>query len=125
MASPRRAQINIPSTEAPPKPTDVDMKIARNQGSTLAIETTAARLEASKSLPTPSLSDLIYELTRQNGHLRQEVAYHVRKDSGTLYLEQEAKYLLERLRMALITFAKMRQEARDEFCANGLILDDE
>lgn len=62
-------------SDQPPTPTSIDVEIARNQGTTVAIEATDESLQASKIVPTPSLSKIIEYKTRENSRLRYKLAY--------------------------------------------------
>jgi hypothetical protein len=82
--------LSAPS-DAPPTPTAVDAEIARNGGSSTAIETTKERSQASKNLPTPSLLQIIEQRTWENGQLRQELLYEQRRYGVSMYLLEELK----------------------------------
>src|SRR2546430_8559384 len=117
MSKPERPKLRLspPTPDGPPTPTAIDIEIADNQGSTMAIETTPEKLQASKKMPTPSLSQMIEQLTRENGYLRQELAYQYRMRDASMYLLEETRFVVERLRMAVITFRKVQKEIEDEF----------
>ena len=79
----------------------------------MAIEATPEKLQASKEMPTPSLSQMIEQLTRENGYLRQELAYQYKMRDASMYLLEETKFVFERLRMAVITFRKVQKEIEE------------
>ncbi len=117
MANPRRPKVRItlPKLDSPPAPTKVDLEIARNHGSSMAIDATTERLQASKNIPTPSLTEIIADLSRRNGHLTRQALYGDRmRELGTDLLE-EATFVLERLRMAVINFKQGQKDIENEF----------
>lgn len=73
----------------PPTPTSLDVLIGHSLGSTVALEATPARLQASKKMPKPTLSQEIEQLTGENGFLRQELAYHQKMHEASLRLARE------------------------------------
>jgi len=117
MANPRRPKLRIalPKLDSPPAPTKVDLEIARNHGSSMAIEATPERLQASKNMPTPSLTEIIVDLNRRNGRLTRQLLYADRmRELGTDLLE-ESTFILERLRMAVINFKQGQKDIENEF----------
>ncbi|KAK3369560.1 hypothetical protein B0T24DRAFT_508291, partial [Lasiosphaeria ovina] len=60
----------LQSSNKPPEPTPLDVEIARNQGTSIAIEATSENLQAAKGLPPANLSQTIEQKTRENGQLR-------------------------------------------------------
>ncbi|OCL07948.1 hypothetical protein AOQ84DRAFT_354726 [Glonium stellatum] len=62
-----------PTSDGTPPPTAVNAEIARDDGSSVAIEATEERLKASKNMSTPSLSQMLEHKTRENGQLRLEL----------------------------------------------------
>jgi hypothetical protein len=102
-------------SDAPPKPTAVDAEIARSGGSSVAIEATKERSQASKNITTPSLSQIIEQRTRENGQLRQELLYEQRRHSASMYLLEEVKMGVKSLQQALINFQQIYMEVENEF----------
>ena len=84
-------------SDQPPTPTSIDIEIARNHGTTVAIEATDESLQASKIAPTPSLSEIIEHKTRENGRLRYELAYLQRKQAIDLSALEKAGRLVAEL----------------------------
>ena len=105
----------LPASDGPPAPTNVDIEIARNNGTTVAMEATDNSLQASKSISTFSLSPTIEQRIRENGRLRLELAYQHRKHEANLYLLEEVRPAVERLRLVAIRFQKLLKEIEDEF----------
>ncbi|PVH69549.1 hypothetical protein DL98DRAFT_438878 [Cadophora sp. DSE1049] len=62
-------------SDKPPKPTAIDIEIARNKGTFVAIEATNKSLQASKSDLTPSFSEIIKQKTKENSRLREQLAH--------------------------------------------------
>lgn len=117
MANSRRPKVRIapPKLDGPPAPTKVDLEIARNHGSSMAIDATREKLQASKNTPTPSMTEIIADLNRRNGRLTCQLLYADRmRELGTDLLE-EATFILERLRMAVINFKQGQKDIENEF----------
>ena len=94
--APVAAGSSAPVDNGPPAPNKVNLKIARHKGSSVAVDATYERLQASKYSPTPSLSQIIEDLTRENGRLRYELAFRYRLDKLGHDLQEEARYVIER-----------------------------
>ncbi|KAI9658225.1 MAG: hypothetical protein M1821_002357 [Bathelium mastoideum] len=118
LAVPQVTGLPAPPSDGPPIPNEVDIEIARHNGSSLAVDATRERLQAAKFSPTPSLSQIIEELTRENGRLRRELAFRHRLDRLGHDLHDEAGYIIERLRMALINFRQGQKDIETEFRTN-------
>jgi hypothetical protein len=58
-----------PSPDRSPTPTAVDKDIAQDGGSSVAIEKSNERLQASKKMRTPGLSQIIEQRTLENSQL--------------------------------------------------------
>jgi hypothetical protein len=101
-------------SDAPPTPTAVDAEIARNGGSSVAIEATKERSQAFKNNPTPSLSQIIEQRTWENGQLRQELLYQQRRHGASMYLLEEVKMAAKSLQQALINFQQIHMDAENE-----------
>ncbi|KAI3573899.1 hypothetical protein IWW34DRAFT_634132 [Fusarium oxysporum f. sp. albedinis] len=104
----------LQSRDEPPEPTPIDVEIAQHQGASVAIDATQERLQATKNLPTPSLSKIIEQRTWENGRLRQELAYQQRKNGASIYLLEEVKNIIYSLQQALLSFQKLSRELGDE-----------
>jgi len=89
---PPESEYDIPS-----KPTPIDAEIARNKGTSVAIEATTESLQVCKNDPTPSLSEMIVQKTRENGRLREELAHLQRMQGPNKYLLEEVTLSVERL----------------------------
>lgn len=103
-----RPRIALLGSDQPPTPTPIDAEIARNNGISVAIEATNENMQASKTIQTPSLSEMIEQKTRENGRLRQELAYQQRKQGAGLYLLEEVRLVVERLQQAVIEYQRLQ-----------------
>jgi hypothetical protein len=106
------AQLRPSLNSAPPVPTAIDIQIANNNGSTVAIEAMPDRVQAAKKMPTPSLSQMIEQLTWQNGQLRSEIDYHQRLHGPSLYLLQRTKLIVKSLQQVIENFESLDSELR-------------
>ena len=95
---------------APPVPTAIDKEIANHSGSTVSIEARQDRLQAAKRMPTPTLSQMVEQLTWQNGQLRSEIDYHQRRHAASLYLLQKTKLIVQSLEQAIENFGSLDSE---------------
>ena len=100
------------ANSAPPAPAAIDIEIANHNGSTVAIEATPDRVQAAKKMPTPSLSQMVEQLTWQNGQLRSEIDYHQRRHAASLYLLQKTRLVVKSLEQAIENFASLDGESR-------------
>ena len=94
-----KIRLILPESESdtPPRPTAIDIEIARNKGTTVAIEATNENLQASKSDPTPSLSEMIEQVTRENGRLREQLAHLQAKEGPNTFLMDKVTFLMKEL----------------------------
>ncbi|KAI0165310.1 hypothetical protein GGR52DRAFT_575396 [Hypoxylon sp. FL1284] len=74
----------------PALPRPLHEAIAKAHGSSVVLDATRKNLDAGKTLPTPSLKEMIEIKTRENGE----------------NLQEEAQYLSERLQFAVNSFRK-------------------
>lgn len=101
---------NIMDRPAAPRP--IDKAIAQVHGSSVALDATRDNLNASKLLPTPSLKELIEEKTRENGRLREELAYLQQIQQLGDHLREEVEYVTERLHLAISSFRKGQKDIK-------------
>lgn len=103
----------------PPAPRSIDEIIHRRHGSTVAVDLMPSTLQASKDEPTPSLKEMIEALSRENGRLREELAY--RQDLQELgeQLQHEVDYIIERLKMAVMSCQRGQEDVEKEFRGAG------
>ncbi len=104
-----------PKSQRPPAPSSIDLTIRQYRGCTVALEMMPDALQASKEEPTPSLKQMIEILSRENGRLREELAYRQRLQELGEELRQEVVYVADRLKMAVVTFQKEREDIRKDF----------
>jgi hypothetical protein len=117
MAKSKRPIIRIipPNSEGPPALSNTDTILLRNNGSSLAVDATKERLEASKRLPTLSAKDTIIELHRVQGRLRMELdVFHKLSDNGK-DLQDQVAYAVEILQVAILKFKQRQKEIESEF----------
>jgi hypothetical protein len=96
-----RPRIALLESDQPPTPTSIDAKIAHNNGTSVANEATSESLQASKMVPTPSLSEIIDQRTRENGRLRHELAYQQSKQGVGLSTLEKVGRVVAKLRHIL------------------------
>lgn len=94
-------------SDLPPGPTPIDIEIARNRGTTIAIEATNESLQASKNDPTPSLSEMIEQTTRENGRLREELAHLQKKQGPNTFLLDKVTFVMKELEQAVIEYYRL------------------
>lgn len=87
------------------------MVIAEANGASVALDAVPEILQAGKQCTTPSLTEIIEEKTRENGRLRGELAYLQQVRQLGESLREEVDYVCERLRFALLTFMKGKEDA--------------
>jgi len=63
-------------TSKPPDLNKLDCQIQRQNGSTSILEFSRQRIQLAKENPSSSLSARVEELTRELGHLRQEIQFY-------------------------------------------------
>lgn len=112
---PKGIRLNTLRLDGPPPPNPIDIEIGRNNGSTVALEATPERVQASKRMPIPTLSQRIEELTRENSHLRQEVAYHQRLQRPMRDLQRGLESAMRKLQQHIDGFNKEQREAEAEY----------
>lgn len=93
----------------------MDIVIGCNLGSTVALDASPARLQASKRAPKLSKSQEIERLVRDNGCLRQELAYQHKMHDASKCLAREAKDVVERLQRAVLEFRRAQKETDYDF----------
>ena len=110
-----RRQPTPSQSDRPPAPGPVDLLIDRNQGSTVALEATRRRMEASKRVPPPSPYQRIEQLARENAGLREEMVRLQRLDSANAYFKKETKEAVERLQQAIFEWRRAHKDIAEEF----------
>jgi uncharacterized membrane protein YgaE (UPF0421/DUF939 family) len=113
---PRRLNTNAkPFSDGPPQLSPIDRIISLHHGSTTAIEATRQRLQASKQLPTSTLSERIEELQKQNSSLNHEIAYYREMEQYRKEFEYEMARVKEQLEESLFKLAKSQQRVGNEW----------
>lgn len=64
---------------------------------------------------TPTPFQRIEQLSRENGGLRKEIAYHQKLESASSYFTKEAKDALEILQQAVFELRRAQKEINKEF----------
>jgi hypothetical protein len=103
--------------DRPLLPTQVDIVIDQHHGSTVALEATSERLQASKIKLAPTLSQRIKELSAKNSQLRLEVSYHMQLQDATRpfhNMVRQAVDELEILKATLLEFESIKQQVYKE-----------
>ncbi|KAL6413022.1 hypothetical protein AUP68_02517 [Ilyonectria robusta] len=100
--------------DKPPSPQPIDLTISHHQGSTTAIDATISNVQARKAEPTPTLKGMVESLSRENGRLREELAYRQNLQSIGQDLQEEVEYVLERLQLAVITFQRGQKDIMND-----------
>jgi hypothetical protein len=114
-----RPRITRLESDQPPTPTSIDAKIAHNNGTSVAIEATNKSLQASKIVPTPSLSEIIEQRTRENGRLRHELAYQQRKQAIDLSTLEKVGRVVAELRHTLREHKRLEAVIDYDFGKSG------
>jgi len=91
-------------------PSSLDILIGYNVGSSVMLEVTLERLQVSKKNLRPTLSQVIEQLTRENGYLRQELAYNHKMHEASIRLAWETQDVVERLRRAVFDYRNTQRE---------------
>jgi hypothetical protein len=99
-----KPRLIIPVSDRPLAPTPINAKIARNNGTLVAIKATSENMQASKTAYTPSLSKIIDQRTRENGQLRQELNHKQSKLRASVDLLKELRMIVKRLQQAIINY---------------------
>jgi ubiquitin-protein ligase len=94
----------------PPAVGHIDRIIHAHKGSTVAIDALPESIQAAKSEPTPSLSQIVEIMTQKNGEHRAEIDYRTRMQELGEIFEEEVNYAMDRLSMALINFRQWKQD---------------
>ena len=105
-------------SSGPPTPTALDAKIKRHHGTTMALEVLPENLQASKKMPTPTPSEWIEQLTRENGNLRCELAYYRSMGKVTDALQLTVNRVRSELERAYNDYLQARKKADEEWGAN-------
>ena len=99
----------------PPVLTPIDNLINRNQGSSMALEATRVRMEASKRVMTPTPFERVEQLTRENAALREELARFHRLQSANEYFIKQTKEALDLLQQAVFEWRKAQKDIDNDF----------
>jgi predicted nucleic acid-binding Zn-ribbon protein len=92
--------------------------IDRNQGSSVALEATPARMEASKRMMNLTPFQKNMQLAKDNAALRAEMARFQRQESANTYFVKEIKEAMEILQQAVFEWRKAQKDIDNEFSQN-------
>jgi len=101
--------------DKPPAPRPIDLTIQKHQGSTIALDLMPNSVQASKDEPTPSLKEMIETMSRENGRLREELAYRQKLQELGEELRQDVDYVIDRLKTAVVTFQRGQKDIERVF----------
>ena len=99
-----------PQANKPPSPSSVDLIIHKHHGSSFALDLMPETIQASKTDPTPSLTQMIEELTRKNGRLKEQLAGCHELQEHWDGLRCEVDFVINRLKIAVLAFRKAQLE---------------
>jgi hypothetical protein len=96
-------------------PNPTDRAIARNHGTSTALEATRERLEASKRAPIPTPAERIHELTKENGELRLEIRFYRQMQGAMKALQEDAEFVAEKLEQTILRFSRVQDEVERDW----------
>jgi len=101
--------------DKPPEPSLIDLRIHQHNGSTFAVDTLPASIQASKNQPTPSLKKMIEILSRDIGRLRVELSHKQNLQRIEEQYVTEAQSKISDLEMIDYNFRQRRKEIEKEY----------
>lgn len=108
----------ITPPRGPPLGDAVKAEAARKDGSSVPTEHTNKKLQGSKKMPVPNLSQLIEQKTCENDQLRRELDHERDRYRASyrarMYIAAEASRVVESLQQALINFQELHKEIEEE-----------
>ena len=93
----------------------MDALIDHNQGSSVALEASRSRLEASKRATRPTPLQRIEQLTGEKTALQKELAKSQRQESANRAFKEEMRQVLDRLQQAVFEWRRAEKEIGDDF----------
>lgn len=93
----------------------MDALIDNNQGSSVALEASRSRLEASKRATRPTPLQRIEQLTGEKTALQKELAKCQRQESANRAFKEEMRQVLDRLQQAVFEWRRAQKEIGDDF----------
>ncbi|OBT39566.1 hypothetical protein VE00_09464 [Pseudogymnoascus sp. WSF 3629] len=110
-----------PSTSADPaqwdkpaRPGAIDVEVGRRGGSTIALDATAQAMQRAKKDPPKNLTERIEQLTRENGGLRLQLAYHQKIQGAICQLRDDAQFAVDKMGNALVRFTAEEDKAAQD-----------
>ena len=108
------AQIFKPLPGEPEELTPLDHRIAIQGGTTSNIDYLPNRLKIHKTRISKSPSEEIWELTQENGYLREELAYYKRAFKSTHDFKEEVSRAHRLLQQALQTMSRRAKDSEGQ-----------
>ncbi|KAH8587323.1 hypothetical protein B0O99DRAFT_527015 [Bisporella sp. PMI_857] len=102
-------------SKGPPQLSPIDRIINLHHGSTMAIDASPQRLQASKYDPVPNLSERIEQLQRLNSRLNREVAYYREMEQPRKDFEKDMIRVKDKFEKALLKLRTSQQQVDDEW----------
>ena len=98
-------------------------EINHKQDSSVSPEERSRCLQAAINQPIPLLPERIKQLTQENGHLRQEIAFYQNIWNAMMSVSEETESVVIELQQILATFNKVQAEAEAECLNLGKTID--
>ncbi|KIW56877.1 hypothetical protein PV05_05495 [Exophiala xenobiotica] len=114
MSRQRKVHSHSPPNQ-PPALSPMDALIDNNQGSSVALEASRSRLEASKRATRPTPLQRIEQLTGEKTALQKELAKCQRQESANRAFKEEMRRVLDRLQQAVFEWRRAQKEIGDDF----------
>lgn len=92
----------VSAATGPPQPGEIDLTVALFGGTSVAIEATPQCMQQTKSLPAPTLTETVAQLTRDNGRLRAELAHAQEKCAALSHLAESVTKIAVQLEQTLL-----------------------
>jgi hypothetical protein len=115
-----RPRIKLLESDQLPTLTSINAKITQNNRTLVAIKATSESIQSSKIVPTPSLSEIINQRTRENGRLRYKVAYQQRIQEAGLFTLGEVGRVVAELRHILREYKRLQAVIDHDFGKIGI-----
>ena len=111
----RELQQSIFRSNSHPSLSKQNVEIDQKQDSSQALEVLPKQLQAAKNQPIVSLRERIEELTRENGRLRQEVAFYQSIWNAMMSVPEETESMVVNVQQTLHNFHRVQTEAETEW----------
>lgn len=108
------ASLDPTQRDKPARPGAIDIEVGRRGGSTIALDATDQAMQRAKKDPPKNLTERIEQLTRENGGLRLQLAYHQKIQGAICQLRDDAQFAVDRMGNALVTFTAEEDKAAQD-----------